>query len=227
MASRSSALDLGGPAAGQRSQTPGAIAPARAEGPFPRRRGVPRRAAPRPCLHDLADLGPGQPGRGPPRRRNRRPWRRPVQRRPLADLPRPPRPCDRPVRRRRRLDPRHDRRQVARRQDDRGRAGRAYAIARGVPEDAILVEDRGRTTLESLRTVGAMLPRAGPRHGGLRLGSGPTCFASCASPGTRASRPSARRRGRARSIPAPRNGSAPRSTRSARWALYFLAGTGP
>jgi uncharacterized SAM-binding protein YcdF (DUF218 family) len=36
-------------------------------------------------------------------------------------------------------------------------AGRAYAIAQGVPAEAILVEDRGRTTLESLRTVGAML----------------------------------------------------------------------
>ena len=36
-------------------------------------------------------------------------------------------------------------------------AGRAYAIDRGVPADAILVEDQGRTTLESLRTVGDML----------------------------------------------------------------------
>jgi uncharacterized SAM-binding protein YcdF (DUF218 family) len=36
-------------------------------------------------------------------------------------------------------------------------AGRAYAIAKGVPGDAILVEDQGRTTLESLRTVGDML----------------------------------------------------------------------
>lgn len=35
--------------------------------------------------------------------------------------------------------------------------GRAYAVARGVPADAILVEDQGRTTLESLRTVGGML----------------------------------------------------------------------
>ena len=40
-------------------------------------------------------------------------------------------------------------------------AGRAYAIAHGVPEDAILVEDGGRTTLESLRTVGAMLGEQG------------------------------------------------------------------
>jgi uncharacterized SAM-binding protein YcdF (DUF218 family) len=36
-------------------------------------------------------------------------------------------------------------------------AGRAYAIAEGVPADAIIVEDQGRTTLESLRTVGGML----------------------------------------------------------------------
>jgi len=36
-------------------------------------------------------------------------------------------------------------------------AGRQYAISKGVPADAILVEDHGRTTLESLRTVAAML----------------------------------------------------------------------
>jgi uncharacterized SAM-binding protein YcdF (DUF218 family) len=36
-------------------------------------------------------------------------------------------------------------------------AGRRYAMDHGVPEDAILIEDRGRTTLESLRTVGTML----------------------------------------------------------------------
>ena len=30
-------------------------------------------------------------------------------------------------------------------------AGRRYAMSKGVPEDAILVEDHGRTTLESLR----------------------------------------------------------------------------
>jgi uncharacterized SAM-binding protein YcdF (DUF218 family) len=34
---------------------------------------------------------------------------------------------------------------------------RRYAISHDVPESAILVEDGGRTTLESLRTVGAML----------------------------------------------------------------------
>jgi uncharacterized SAM-binding protein YcdF (DUF218 family) len=34
---------------------------------------------------------------------------------------------------------------------------RDFAIAQGVPAAAILVEDRGRTTLESLRTVGQML----------------------------------------------------------------------
>jgi len=35
-------------------------------------------------------------------------------------------------------------------------AGRAYARARGVPEAAILSEDRGRTTLESLQGVAAL-----------------------------------------------------------------------
>ena len=34
---------------------------------------------------------------------------------------------------------------------------RAYAIDRGVPDDAILVEDRSRTTLESIRSVGDLL----------------------------------------------------------------------
>jgi uncharacterized SAM-binding protein YcdF (DUF218 family) len=34
---------------------------------------------------------------------------------------------------------------------------RAFAIEHGVPAKAILVEDRGRTTLESMRTVGAMM----------------------------------------------------------------------
>lgn len=36
-------------------------------------------------------------------------------------------------------------------------AGRHYAMSKGVPDDAILVEDHGRTTLESLRTVATML----------------------------------------------------------------------
>ena len=36
-------------------------------------------------------------------------------------------------------------------------AGRTYAISKGVPSDAILVEDEGRTTLESLRTVSQIL----------------------------------------------------------------------
>ena len=36
-------------------------------------------------------------------------------------------------------------------------AGRKYAISKGVPSDAILVEDQGRTTLESLRTVSQIL----------------------------------------------------------------------
>jgi uncharacterized SAM-binding protein YcdF (DUF218 family) len=36
-------------------------------------------------------------------------------------------------------------------------AARAFAMARGVPASAILVEDRGRTTLESLHTVATLL----------------------------------------------------------------------
>jgi len=35
-------------------------------------------------------------------------------------------------------------------------AARRVALAAGVPEDAILVEDAGRTTIESLRTVGEL-----------------------------------------------------------------------
>jgi uncharacterized SAM-binding protein YcdF (DUF218 family) len=34
---------------------------------------------------------------------------------------------------------------------------RAYALERGVPADRILIEDRGRSTLESLRSVAAIL----------------------------------------------------------------------
>jgi uncharacterized SAM-binding protein YcdF (DUF218 family) len=40
---------------------------------------------------------------------------------------------------------------------------REFAIGHGVPDEAILVEDRGRTTLESLRSVGDMLRRRGMR----------------------------------------------------------------
>lgn len=40
---------------------------------------------------------------------------------------------------------------------------RAYALERGVPEAAILVEDRSRTTLESLDRVAAILRAAGVR----------------------------------------------------------------
>jgi uncharacterized SAM-binding protein YcdF (DUF218 family) len=40
---------------------------------------------------------------------------------------------------------------------------RDFAISAGVPADSILVEDRGRTTLESLRTVGNMLRARGVR----------------------------------------------------------------
>jgi uncharacterized SAM-binding protein YcdF (DUF218 family) len=42
-------------------------------------------------------------------------------------------------------------------------AGRRYAIENGVPEDAILAEDQGRTTLESLRSVGRIMRERGLR----------------------------------------------------------------
>jgi len=40
-------------------------------------------------------------------------------------------------------------------------SARAYAIARGVPADAILVEDRSRTTQESIRSVSTLLHEHG------------------------------------------------------------------
>ena len=40
-------------------------------------------------------------------------------------------------------------------------AARAYALDNGVPDEAILVEDAGRTTHESLRAVGALLGERG------------------------------------------------------------------
>lgn len=42
-------------------------------------------------------------------------------------------------------------------------AGKAFAIAHGVPEEDILVEDRSRTTLESIRGVAGILEREGAR----------------------------------------------------------------
>jgi uncharacterized SAM-binding protein YcdF (DUF218 family) len=39
--------------------------------------------------------------------------------------------------------------------------GRAFAIERGVPPEAIIVEDRSRTTLESVRAVAALLKADG------------------------------------------------------------------
>ena len=53
---------------------------ARAEGPHASRAGRGGRRAHRPRLHDVADLGPGQPRRRPSGRRDRRPRRGPVQR---------------------------------------------------------------------------------------------------------------------------------------------------
>lgn len=40
-------------------------------------------------------------------------------------------------------------------------AGRAYALGHGVPEDAILAEDEGRTTLESLENVARLMRAEG------------------------------------------------------------------
>lgn len=40
-------------------------------------------------------------------------------------------------------------------------SGRAYAIARGVPAKAILMEDQSRTTQESIRAVSALLHKQG------------------------------------------------------------------
>ena len=40
-------------------------------------------------------------------------------------------------------------------------SARAYAIARGVPADAILIEDQSRTTQESIRSVSALLREHG------------------------------------------------------------------
>jgi uncharacterized SAM-binding protein YcdF (DUF218 family) len=44
-------------------------------------------------------------------------------------------------------------------------AARAYALAEGVPSSAILVEDRSRTTLESLRGVAALMRERDLRSG--------------------------------------------------------------
>jgi uncharacterized SAM-binding protein YcdF (DUF218 family) len=105
-------------------------------------------------------------------------------------------------------------------------AGRAYAIAHGVPEEAILVEDRGRTTLESLRTVGAMLRDLGldsavfvsDRTHMLRVlriarDQGMAAFGSPTRTSPIDSSPSERLRATVHEVGA--------------LGLYFLAGTGP
>ena len=94
---------------------------------------------------------------------------------------------------------------------------RAYAIARGVPDDRILVEDDGRTTLESLRAVAALLSRQSDPRRGLRVG--PAAHAAGAADGRAisGSPPGARRPRRAHR---PRTRAAcwaPTSTSSARW----------
>ena len=48
-------------------------------------------------------------------------------------------------------------------------SARAYALSKGVPDQAILVEDKGRTTLESLRGVAAVLQSHQLADGAVRL----------------------------------------------------------
>ena len=122
------------------------------------------RRARRRRLDDVADLGPGQPRRRPAGRRDRRPRRGPVQRPAVADLRGPPRPRDRPVRGGPRAVPRRDRRQGRRATGrPRRRPPAPTPSSKGVPADAILVEDQGRTTLESLRGGRGDPPRPRPR----------------------------------------------------------------
>jgi uncharacterized SAM-binding protein YcdF (DUF218 family) len=105
-------------------------------------------------------------------------------------------------------------------------AGRAYAIAHGVPADAILIEDRGRTTLESLRTVGSML-----RDRGLRS----AVFVSDRTHMLRVLRIARDERIEGFGSPtrtSPIDSSAAEQLRATvhevgALALYFLAGTGP
>lgn len=105
-------------------------------------------------------------------------------------------------------------------------AGRAYAIAHGVPEEAIIVEDRGRTTLESLQTVGEIFRERGlgtavfvsDRTHMLRVlriarDQGVAAFGSPTRTSPIDSSPSERLRATMHEIGA--------------LGLYFLAGTGP
>ena len=105
-------------------------------------------------------------------------------------------------------------------------AGRNYAIAHGVPADAILVEDQGRTTLESLRTVGTMLDDRG---------AGPAVFVSDPTHMLRVLRIAKDQGIDAFGSPtrtSPLDANPPERLRATAHelgalALYFLAGTGP
>ena len=105
-------------------------------------------------------------------------------------------------------------------------AARTYALANGVPDGAILVEDRGRTTLESLRTVGSMLRDRGEGSAG---------FVSDRTHMLRVLR-IARDQGIAAygspTTTSPSDATAPRRLEATihelgALGLYFLAGTGP
>ena len=105
-------------------------------------------------------------------------------------------------------------------------AGRSYAIAHGVPPEAIIVEDQGRTTLESLTTVGTMLDDAG---------MGPAVFVSDRTHMLRVLRIARDHGIEAFGSPtrtSPIDGSPSERLRATlheigALGLYFLAGTGP
>ena len=105
-------------------------------------------------------------------------------------------------------------------------AGRTYAIAHGVPPEAIVVEDQGRTTLESLRTVGTMLDDRG---------TGPAVFVSDPTHMLRVLRIARDQGIEAFGSPtrtSPLDANPPERLRATAHelgalALYFLAGTGP
>ena len=172
-------------------------------------------------LRRLPDLGSRQLRRAPPGRGGRRPRGGPVRRAAVAGIRRPARPRRRPVPDRRLRSPRGHRRQGRGDRTTEAAVARDYALERGVPDDRILVEDRGRTTLESLRASGrSCRARGSTTPSSCR--TAPTCCASSGSPPTSASLPGVRPRRPARPyrdrIPAGRC-VRPRARRP---GLYFL-----
>ena len=147
-------------------------------------------------LHDLPDLGRGQPRRGPPRRRDRRPGRRPVQRRAVAALPRhgstTRSSCTTAG------SPRTSSSPAASCPGDRtteAEAARAYARSPTASRpSAILVEDQGQDTLESAAHRRPDAQRPWPAAPPSSSPTGRTCCGASASPATRGSRPTVRRR---------------------------------